>query len=133
MHVSVPSQTRTGRSLLIGTLMFAASCDLFEGDCTTEARPGLEVAVHDQADKPLTIPPSITVTDGDFVERYPRQDRPGSVLPSYSFAVERPGEYSIRVEAAGYRVWQKSGVTVKEGSCGHVKTVRVTARLIRRV
>lgn len=109
-----------------------SGCGVFtEPLCTAELRPGIELVVLDiVTNASPVVPPTITVTDGAHVERYPAAGAAGVVQPQYNFAHERPGSYSIVVEVPGFLTWTQSNFVVTGGEC-HVSTLRVTARLQR--
>lgn len=111
--------------------VMTSGCALFtSGDCTTEARPAIRLTILDTSTgSSPTTPSLITVTDGDFTQTYPPAGTASVILDQYQFAPERPGRYSILVHTQGYQDWTQSDITVGTGSCNHVKTVDVTARL----
>ena len=46
-------------------------------------------------------------------------------------AFERAGIFMATIDADGFFPWRQDGIVVTRGLC-HVRTVRVTARLVRR-
>ena len=120
-------------SLIVGVAAIGG-CGLFTtdaDDCTAEAAPAILLEIVDIATNVSPLVPSrITVTDGQFVERYPPAGGTGVVQPQYSFAFERAGRYSILVETPGFLDWSASNIEVRMGEC-HVRTARITARLQR--
>ncbi len=118
-------------ALAAALLIFGAGCGVLPtGDCTSEGRPGIRVAILDNATKqPPTAGSHIRVSDGSRVETYPLPDQPLIPLPYYQFMFERAGHYSVTIRTDGYQDWSKSGIHVKTGGCNHVKTVDVIAFL----
>ncbi len=119
---------------LIAGVAAIGGCGLFTADddyCTAEAAPAIVLEIVDIVTNVSPLVPSrITVTDGQFVERYPPAGGTGVVQPQYSFAFERAGRYSILVETPGFLDWSASNIEVRKGEC-HVATARITARLQR--
>ena len=65
----------------------------------------------------------VEVRDGAYVDTLPP-----FIANEYAGAGERPGTYSVMVQRLGYRLWQSTGIRVREDEC-HVIPVRVSARL----
>ena len=64
------------------------------------------------------------MTDGDFRETLTQS---GGVFLG---AVERPGSYSIAVEAPGYARWTRENVRViRSGSCEYLQQVSLSSEL----
>ncbi len=121
---------------VIVLLAFAtASCDVFAPDraCPAIAIPGINVSPVDSvtnAAVPITDV-MVIATDGVYADTVSAADfAPGSTVPSVGLAYERRGTYTLKVVAAQYRDWVKSGIRVEGDQC-HVNTVSVTARLQR--
>ncbi|MEL7362448.1 MAG: hypothetical protein AAFN13_10270 [Bacteroidota bacterium] len=124
---------------LLSVLAFAG-CDptsTLDGiACTTEARPALTVTVStetvstEQGD-PSVDTVSVEFRDGDFVEVAEWRPPGGTPWGSFSGAFERPGTYTVSVDANGYQPWVRSNVEVGETPDGcHVETVLLDARLL---
>lgn len=119
---------RAAACLLTGAL---AGC-MEPGGCTLNIVPGVEVVVRDAlSDDFLSVPPQGVVREGTYQDSLQvlstTADVPPRVTELYG-ASERPGRYTVHIEAAGYRVWDTAGVNVADGDC-HVQTARFTARL----
>ena len=104
-----------------------AGCDSDDPTCLAASYPAIVLEIRDSvtsvglADQAIAV-----VTDGGFTDtlEYSPSDDPGW----QSGATERAGTYDIKVTVAGYQLWTRENVVVKEGVCG-VGTVRVLARL----
>ena len=135
---------RTGRrnvyrvtvGLLLASMM--AGCGILDPTvCTTEARPAIQVDVLDSiSGSPVRGPIRVVASDGSEMFEFDSQDivlsptaDPDTVVfgPFY-LAHERPGTYDVAVEAQGYRMWQRTGVRVRDGEC-HVQTADLMALL----
>ncbi len=95
--------------------------------CTLEARPGLLVTVRDSVTGAAVSDAQVGARRGAAADTA----RGGAVRSDgalYALAHERPGTYAVRVERAGYRVWERAGVEVSADRC-HVRTVALTALL----
>lgn len=90
--------------------------------CTTEARPGLRVAVVDSVTGDTIPEATVVAEEGAYQETL---NLYGGVAHG---AYERAGTYRVDVTAAGYEPWSREGVQVTEDEC-HVRTVDITARL----
>lgn len=132
MLISLERRRAWRAAVIFATLTPLAGCGLLSpGDCTSELRFGLLISLVDKStSRPPTIGSQITVTDGPYLERYPEIGAVGTTLESYGFARERPGRYSVTIETAGYQRWNKSGIEVSVGHCGHVGVKGLTATLI---
>ncbi len=66
----------------------------------------------------------VTVTDGDYRETLTK------VGEVFRGAMERPGSYSITVEAPGYVAWTRENVrVVRSGACDYLQPVTLTSEL----
>ena len=97
------------------------------GDCTTEARWGLKVLVHDYstgaaAGAGATV---MAVTPGHSETLQPFPD-----AETFVGATERPGRYTLTVSKPGYQLWTRESVQVEAGAC-HVETETVLAEIHR--
>ncbi len=122
-------RTRVGWAALV---LVVSGCRAITGGdvaCTDEARPGLAVTVRDSATGAAVPPAGTTVVarEGAYADtaRYGTAALAGAV---FSLAYERAGTYAVRVERAGYRAWERTGVRVAAGAC-HVRTAGLTAAL----
>ena len=121
---------RSAQALLLTAAI--SGCGIFTSpDCTLLAAPAITLAIGDaQTGVAPTVVSTITVTDGAFVETYPRPDSPAVVADWYTFALERTGKYTIVIRTPGYSTWTKANVSVGLSGC-HVDTATITAKLVR--
>lgn len=132
MLISLEPRRAWRAAVILVSLAPLAGCGLLSpGDCTTELRFGLVISLVDKVtNRSPTIGSRITVTGGQYIERFPESGAVGSTFESYGFALERPGRYSVSIETAGYQRWSKGGIEVSVGHCGHVGAKRITATLV---
>lgn len=100
--------------------------------CPSVPNPGLLVTVVDASTQaaPSGVP-SLSVTEGSYVENYTAPNATGSV-PTFRAAIERVGTYSLTVTLTGYRTFTRTGVVVANGGqCNRVQTVNVKAAMIQ--
>ena len=103
--------------------------------CTDIFKYGLHITVADSATGSPPLEATLTATSGSFVEvdgpRGPLQQVVNGppVLVLYA-AGERPGWYTVLVQAPGYLDWRRAPVRVTADQC-HVRPVEITARLQR--
>lgn len=103
--------------------------------CTTEARPGVTIAVQDSltgSKGPFSAVAFVaregtTYRDSTLVATVPAQVTGLAFL--VGLAYERAGTYEVSVKATNYKLWSRSGVVVSKDAC-HAITVNVTARLV---
>ena len=110
---------------VLGLALLASACNSPLVACNLNLVYGLTIVVTDSTSgAPLGgLETIVEIRDGAYVDTLP------PFGPSeYSGAGERPGTYSVKVQRPGYRVWQGSGIRVREDEC-HVIPVRVNARL----
>lgn len=112
---------------LIGLLSILAvntsSCDEpVDIVCTEELRPALIVSALDSVSEAPVSNAIMWVRDGTFVDTLDVYGNMG-YGPS-----ERPGRYTVNVEAHTYQSWTLTDVEVTAGVC-HVNTVELTAKL----
>jgi hypothetical protein len=128
---------RTFCSALVLASVGLASChNPFAGAyaCPAVISPAIVVEIRDaRTGAPLANDAKGAVHDGAYVDSLAPYEGTGSgagplVLFSRRAADERPGNYSVEVNHAGYRAWTRTGVRVVSGQCG-VKTRRVSASL----
>ncbi len=96
--------------------------------CTMNSIPGIRLFIVDSIDGPFRGPVNTTLRDGPFSETIAFPATYG--LDHRFLAYERPGTYSITLEAPGYKPWRRDNVVVTGDRC-HVKTVSVTALMQR--
>lgn len=103
----------------------ASGCSLLTtGDCVSIGVPGIQISVLDPRTNQIPSGTVVTVTDGDYRETLMRA---GAV---YIGVVERPGTYSIVVEAPGYARWTRENVRiVRSGSCNYLQRVTLSSEL----
>lgn len=109
-----------------------AITDVFSGDCTSVAIPGISVVVLDSlSGAGIASGAMVRVRDGSFADSVSAPDDvvDYNTLGLY-LAYERPGVYQVTVTRQGYRSWSASNVRVKKDGC-HVSTAMLTARLFR--
>lgn len=110
---------------LLGLALLTGACKSPLVACNLNLAYGLTIVVTDSATGAALggSETMVEVRDGSFVDTLP------AFGPSeYSGAGERPGTYSVKVQRAGYRLWQRDGVRVRKDEC-HVINVRVDVRL----
>lgn len=114
-------------SLLAAVIVACQACSSPSGVvCTQELRAAISVTVRDSAtNAPSSRDATVTVKDGAYTN--------AGVVPAGSasplgLAHEREGIYTITVDQAGSRQWQRTGVVVTRNVC-HVQTVEALARL----
>lgn len=120
-------------AMLLAVCFLSTGCNLFGGDCVSIGHPAIELTiVDDDTNRIPTVPSVITVTDGPFVAVFPLEGQPAVILPYYSFAFERSGNYSVRVETPGYATWVRRNVkSSSRDRCGSIKPVKLKAELRR--
>lgn len=107
------------------------ACFLSNEDCTTIGRDGVVVRVVDAStQQPIVVAPTVTLTDGAYTEGLRESGfQPNSRI--YSGALEREGNYNLRVEAPGYVTAIRSDLAVRRsGGCSHLQTVEVVIALV---
>lgn len=109
--------------LLVGLAIHAGGCDEpVDVVCTEELRPALIVTALDSVSEAPVSNAIMSVRDGTFVDTLDVYGNKG-YGPS-----ERPGRYTVNVQAATYQSWTTSNVEVTADVC-HVITVELTAKL----
>ena len=118
------TMVRSSHFLLLGLALLTNACRSPLVACNLNLVYGLIIVVTDSSSgAPLGgVETIVEVRDGAYVDTLPPFGN------EYSGAGERPGTYSVKVQRSGYRVWQSSGIRVREDDC-HVIPVRVSARL----
>lgn len=118
-------------TLVVAICVLSAGCNLFAGDCTTLGHAAIELSIVDgRTNRMPSVPSFITVVDSPFVATHPREGQPAVIRQAYDFAVERLGNYSIRIETVGYATWERKDIKVLSlDRCGSVKPVKVKAEL----
>ena len=100
--------------------------------CIALARYGVNVTVVDSVTSmPPVVAVRIVARDGAYADS--ASMNPGTVDPTFGLAAERPGMYTVTVDASGYRPWERDGISVtrKSTSCHELQTVSLTAKLQR--
>ena len=117
----------------VSLVIMASGCFLApEGDCTTILIPSIVAEVSDSVlGTPLAVGTVMYLREGTFIDSTRRQDpSPGIPALELPWLRERAGVYSVSVLRDGYRSWLRSGVRVHmDGSC-HVRTTRLSVRLV---
>lgn len=126
---SLRSAVRAARvlSLLVAGLLLAACAG---DDCVLPSADGLRIRVLDAGTlQPIGPIPTVTISDGAYTETLtPDSSRPTERI--YVGANERPGTYSVRVEALGFTTATQSNITVsRDRQCGLLQPVEVTIAL----
>ena len=103
------------------------------GLCPAVIRRAIEVEVTDaRTGLPAAAGASGLVRDGAYTESLRvvgwRGTVPNDTATTLGAGEGRVGTYDVRVERAGYGVWERQGVTPRVGICG-VETVRLRAAL----
>jgi hypothetical protein len=109
-------------ALLAGT---AAGCSLItSSDCVSIGLYGIQLSVVDKRTNQIPNGTVVTVTDGDYRETLWLNGR------VYLGAGERPGSYSVIVEAPGYARWTRDNVRVaRAGRCNSIQPVTLSIEL----
>jgi hypothetical protein len=107
--------------------LLLASCDLLGPTaCSKDGRFGIFLIASDSVTGQLVTDPAgrATASDGAYVETQPM------AISDFYFALNRPGTYSVTIEATAYETWLRDRIVVKRGRDGcSVETVRMEARL----
>lgn len=103
--------------------------------CTDSVERALEVEVQDAASGAyIAAGASGWARDGDFFEHLKvvgwRGYPPNDTVTTLGGVYERSGRYEVVITHPGYQMWTRKGVRVSKDTC-HVRTVRLTAQLIR--
>jgi hypothetical protein len=94
--------------------------------CTAESVTAIEVEVRDALSAAALRPGARGhVREGSYKDALTVRS-----LTTLAGAFDRPGTYSLHVEAEGYAAWDTVGLTAARGEC-HFETVAVTARISR--
>ena len=109
--------------------MSAAACDFGE-KCTLNIQPGIIVTIVDSITNEPRAAEAVGVAQGgsfsDSLRPYSIDGQ--GVMLSRAAADERPGIYTVRIQASGYRDWVRTNVRVQSGDC-HVEPAVLTAQL----
>ncbi len=133
MRTTLPRACRGRLVALASSLALSlGGCRFLDTSCGQDIeRPGIVVAIgYALTGQPPNVPMTVTFVEGTYVERLPLT--PGSYPTPLTIggAGERPGTYTVTIDATGYRTWMRSNVRVRDGTC-HVETTRLDAALER--
>ncbi len=112
--------------------MIVGCGNLFSTDCVSVGVAGIEVnvAASPNAD-PLASTPRVTIRDGAYEEQATLWANSSPPL-RFSGAIERPGIYTVVVEADGYVAQRVDNVEVaRSGDCSYPNVARITVTLVR--
>lgn len=114
---------------VLALLLVVAACN--NPFCTRGGDAGIVLTVEDAltGQRPEgAFQISLRSNAGSYEENH--SVPPGSGAYELPLAVDRPGEYSITIEASGYETWTRANVNVPRASgCRDVETTRLTAEL----
>lgn len=123
----MPLVKKPGRKLIAVALvtLLASGCSLItSSDCISIGVSGLSITVLDRRTSQTPSGTVVTVTDGDYRETLTK------VGEVFRGAMERPGSYSITVEAPGYVRWTRENVrVVRSGDCDYLQPVSLLSEL----
>jgi hypothetical protein len=122
------SATAKARSVNTRPALLVAS-GKFTPVCLAYAAAGINLAVRDSIAGVAVSGPGamrLHATNGTASDSL----RSPTLIASWATAWERPGTWTVSIDAEGYRPWQQSGLVVTKGLC-HVRPIAVTARLQR--
>ena len=128
------SSTMARHAALVACSATLASCGGWGGgsSCDLSIEPGVIVEIRDAiTGVPLAANARGVVREGAYTDSLRAYETKGSApnaLVSRAAAYERPGTYSIEVDAPGHQSWRVDDVRVSKGEC-HVRTRRLTATL----
>lgn len=118
-------------ALLTPRAALAACAGPFAPVCDAKGRFGLAVTVTDA--RTGTHPAGVVLVvaaEGAYADTARRPDPRAGAPAVFVVVVERPGNYTVAVTAAGYGAWTRSGVSVcRAGRCDTLQTVRLSAAL----
>lgn len=125
---------RTLRAIVVVPAVALAGCNNpFEGySCTSQFVYGIAAYVEDSlTGAKAASGATLEVHDGSFTESstWPA-GRPDLDAFPLTAAGERSGTYTATVTKSGYAKWTKNSIKVSADKC-HVKTVTITARLVK--
>ena len=105
--------------------LLVSGCSLLtSSDCVSIGVAGIQLSVVDARTSQTPIGTVVTVADGEYRETLTQTGR------VYVGAVERPGTYSVVVEAPGYMRWTRENVrVVRGGSCSYLQRVTLSSEL----
>lgn len=123
-RMRISSLLRSAIRLTIVAVLTSGCSLITTGDCVDVGVSGIRVTVLDQRTRQSPSGATVTLADGDYRETLIGS---GGV---YNGAIERPGTYSITVEAPGFSRWTRDNVrVVRSGRCNYLKSVAVTSDL----
>jgi hypothetical protein len=113
-------------------LLTLAGCMENGGACTLSVEPAVEVEVRDAVTgEYLAATPRGIAFENTYQDSLQVWGMTADVpqrVTSLAGASERPGIYSVHLEADGYQPWDTAGVRVTDGDC-HVRIVRFIAAM----
>jgi hypothetical protein len=120
----------TSSGSLLALVLVLAGCSRDDVEmCTMELRPSIDVEVRDSVTgAPIAAQASAVARWKAFVDTLHPARVEGGATISLAGIPDRPGRYTLTIEAPGYQTWEKTGVVVRKGKC-HVETVKLVARL----
>ncbi len=103
-------------SFLILFILIVIGCNNIDDiACTLEARAGLNVTVKDAAtNNYLGIGTTVLATDGNYSETLQYKE---GIIPTFSGAWEREGNYILTVSAEGYATYVSENIIVTSDEC----------------
>ncbi len=115
------------RVIAVALIGATAGCgNLFQSDCISIGVSGIDVTVLSASGyPPLVALPTVRLVDGDYEELAARSS--DTITYRFHGAIERPGIYSVLVEAPGYFPVRRDAVqVVRSGHCNYLQPVRLT-------
>lgn len=128
---NLPIAIRTLVGVGCATLLVGCG-NLFRSDCVSIGVAGIEVSVvpAPSAD-PLASTPRVTIQEGTYEEQAAMSANSPPPL-RFRGAIERPGTYTVIVEADGYVTQRVENVQVgRSGDCNYLDAARFTVTLVR--
>jgi uncharacterized surface anchored protein len=114
---------------MMANILPFASCNWRCGACTANFVMGVNVRVIDAATGAAIGGATLTLADGDYTEIL-TESLSSSISGSYYGAGERPGTYTLTVQAAGYQDATLEDIVVVTDECGcHVIPVERTVEM----
>jgi uncharacterized protein (DUF2249 family) len=100
--------------------------------CLAYVVPAIELRVTTSDHKSVPVGTVMIARDGAYADTAVVREHADYPLPA-SFATERPGHYSVQIDAPGYRRWRRDVAVPRPPKipCAHVATQHVDAMLER--